>query len=168
MIMHPTAPARGRAGRRTLRALAVTAATLGAVALTAGPASAETNCTGSGNATVCLGIDGVGGGRFAVHVGIDVHVSRAVAQEYLDDAGDPFTVWIKGDDGEFLFRLPVTAMGATDLSGLSGDFDLIVPGTALNEDSGTDEIIAVVTLTDTDTNTVTATYTSGRIVGNWP
>lgn len=159
---------RGGAGRGVLRLLIAATAFLGAVGLMTGPASAAQTCTGRPDSNLCLAINGVGNGNFAVHVGIDVHMSRDEAQEYIDDPGDPFTVWIRGDDGEFLFTLPTTALGASEESGLSGDFDRIVPGTALNEDSGQDEIVAFVILTDTDTNTVTRTFTSNPIIGNWP
>jgi len=162
---------RGRARRRVLRALLAVTMVLGAISLTAGTASAAQVCTGARDSNVCLAINGVGNGQYAVHVGIDDHISGADAQEYIDDAGDPFTVWIRGYDNgpnEFLFRLPMTDIGASDAFGLSADFDLTVPGAWLNEDSGTDEIVAVLTLTDTDTNTVTRTFTSPVIIGNWP
>ncbi|PRY44787.1 hypothetical protein [Umezawaea tangerina] len=164
-------PPRRRAKHRLLQSLVALSMVVGAVGTTAGTASAAQTCTGATDANLCLWIDGVGNGNFRVHVGIDVHISRADAQEYIDDAGDPFTVWIRGNDNgpnEFLFSLPMTAIGASDESGLSGDFELVVPATSLNEDSGTDEIVAVVTLTDTDTNTVTKNFVSNQLVGNWP
>ncbi|WP_086669203.1 hypothetical protein [Lentzea kentuckyensis] len=160
-----------RTKRRLPRALLAVAMTLGIVGATAGTAAAVQSCTGATDSNVCLRIEGVGNGNFAVHVGIDYHISREEAQEYIDDFGDPFTVWIRGQDNgpnEFLFALPMTAIGASDDFGLSADFDLTVPGAWLNEDNGTDEIVAVLTLTDTDTNTVTRTFRSPVITGNWP
>ncbi len=94
------------------------------------------------------------------------------AQEYVDDAGVPFSVWLRGDDGyanEYLVWVPLTNLVATSESGLSADFDTVVPGYALDEDrGGVDEVRARVTLKDTDTNTVTGAYDSNRIVGSWP
>jgi hypothetical protein len=167
----------GRVKRRLLRMLIVVTAVLGAVGLTAGPASAAQNCKTVNNAFVCLAINRLDNGLFAVLVGIEVHMSVAEAQEYVDDPDDPFTVEIRGDDGnenspqlaEHLFTLPITGLGASDEFGLSADFERQdVQANWLNEDNGQDEIRALVTLIDTDTNTVTATYISGRIVGNWP
>jgi hypothetical protein len=162
----------GRTGRRLLQAVIAVAAVLGAVFVTAGPASAVQTCTGRPEANLCLAINGRSDGLFAVHVGIDVHMSLEEAQEYVDDAGNPLSASIRGDDSgsvsQFLFSVPLTALGASAESGLSADFDLVVPGSWLNEDSGTDEIRAVVTLVDTDTNTVTGTFVSNVIVGNWP
>jgi hypothetical protein len=165
-------PHRGRPRRRLLQLLIAATAVVGAVSLTAGPASAAQTCTGHADSNLCLAVNGVGNGTFAVHVGIDVHMSLEEAQEYIDDPGDPFVVWIRGDDSgslaEFLFTVPRTDLGASAESGLSGDFDIVVPGSWLNEDNGTDEVRAQVFLIDTDTNTTTATFVSNRIVGNWP
>jgi hypothetical protein len=171
MSIDENAPPRGRTKRRLPRALLAVAMTLGLVGAMAGTASAVQRCTGAADSNVCLRIEGVGNGLFAVHVGIDYHISGDEAREYIDDPGDPFTVWIRGQDNgpnEFLFTLPMTAIGASDEFGLGADFDLTVPGSWLNEDNGTDEIVAVLTLTDTDTNTVTRTFRSPVITGNWP
>jgi hypothetical protein len=64
--------------------------------------------------------------------------------------------------------MPLTDVGASSESGLSADFDLVVPGSWLNEDNGTDEVRAFVSLIDTDTNTIRNTFLSNQIVGNWP
>ena len=165
-----TAQPRGRTRQRLSRLLLAVALMLGIIGATAGTASAAQVCTGARDSNVCLAIDGVGNNRYAVHVGIDYHISGAEAQEYIDDPGDPFTVWIRGYDNgpnEFLFRLPMTAISASNECGLCADFDLTVPGSWLNEDSGTDEIVAVLTLTDTDTNTVTRVFQSPVLTGNW-
>jgi hypothetical protein len=166
-------PHRARTRRRLLQLLIAATAVFGAVGLTAGPASAAAPpCATPPGSVLCWSINGVGNGNFAVHVGIDVHMSLEDAQEYIDDQGDPFLVSIRGDDSgtlaEFLFSVPVTALGASVESGLSGDFDIVVPGSWLNEDNGQDEVRAQVVLIDTDTNTVTDTFVSNRIVGNWP
>ena len=179
-IIEPTAVdvrPRRRTKRRLLQVLITVTAVLGAVGLTAGPASAEHACGAVNNADVCLWINRLDNGLFAIDVGIDVHMSVEEAQEYVGDPGDPFTVEIRGDDGnenspqlaEHLFTVPLVAVGASVEAGLSADFHREdVPGGWLNEDNGQDEIRALVTLTDTDTNTVTATFISKRIVGNWP
>jgi hypothetical protein len=174
-IIDPTAEdvrPRGRTKRRLLQLLIAAMAVFGAVGLSAGPASAAQTCTGAADSNLCFAINGVGSGNFAVHVGIDVHMSLEDAQEYIDDPGNPFVVWIRGDDSgslnEFLFTVPITDLGASSGFGLSADFDIVVPGSWLNEDNGQDEVRAQVFLIDTDTNTTTATFVSNRIVGNWP
>lgn len=154
--------------------LVMSLAVVGGVGLTAVPASAAQTCTGRSDSNLCLAIDGLGNGVFRVHVGIDVHMSLAEAQEYIDDAGVPFRVTIFGDDGggtdQALFDLPLTSLGASSGFGLSGDFDLNVTGNTLNEDppGQEDEIRARVQLIDTDTNRVTATFVSNQLSGNWP
>lgn len=165
-------PRRGRARRRLLQLLIAATAVVGAVSLTAGPASAAAPpCATPPGSNLCWSINALGDGTYAVHVGIDVTMSQEDAQEYIDDPGDPFEVWIRGDDSgslaEFLFPVPVTALG-TGPTTLGGDFDTVVPGSWLNEDNGTDEVRAQVTLIDRDTNTTTGTFVSNRIVGNWP
>jgi hypothetical protein len=163
---------RGHTKLRLLQVMIAAAAVFGAVGLTAAPASAEQTCTGRPDSNLCLAINGLGNGTFAVHVGIDVHMSLEEAQEYVDDAGDPLFASIRGDDSgnvsQFLFSMPLTDVGASSESGLSADFDLVVPGSWLNEDNGTDEIRAFVSLIDTDTNTIRKTFLSNQIVGNWP
>jgi hypothetical protein len=149
-------------------------AVVGIVGLTAMPASAAVKCGGTGNSDLCLQIDRLTNGAFRVHVGIDVHMSLADAQEYVDDVGVPFRVTIFGDDGggtdQPLFDVPLTDLGASSGFGLSADFDISVPSSFLNEDppGQEDEIRARVQLIDTDTNRITATYVSGQISGNWP
>lgn len=173
---------RRRVRRRLLRVLVAVVGVLGIVGSTAGPASAAQTCTGHSDSNLCLAIDGIGGGLFHVHVGIDVHMSLAEAQEYVDDPGDPFVVTIVADDGivscpifcgtviPVLFQVPLTALGASSEAGLSGDFDITVPGSALNEDppGQEDEIRAFVELWDRDTNQMVRRYMSNQISGNWP
>ena len=171
MSITETVPrARRRLGRGLLAAAMALGIVSGTMSATMGTAAAAMACTGARDSNVCLWVNGVGNGQFVVHVGIDFHISREAAQEYIDDAGDPFRVWIRGDDngpGEFLFSVPMTGLGASDESGLSADFERTVPGSWLNEDAGTDEVYAELTLTDTDTNTVIRVFKSPIIVGNW-
>ena len=162
-----------RSRRRTGPILAAGLAFVGVVGLTAAPAYAAQTCRSTGNSVLCLAINGVGNGMFRVHVGIDVHMSVADAQEYIDDTGEPLRVLILGDDSgtdQALFTVPRTNLVASSGFGLSGDFDRTVPGSMLNEDppGQEDEIRARVQLVDTDTNRVTATYVSNQISGNWP
>jgi hypothetical protein len=163
---------RSRTKRRLLQLLTGTVVVSGAIALTAVPASAAQTCTGRTDSNLCLSIDRRPDGNYAVHVGIDVHMPLEQAQEYVDDAGVPFGVWLRGDDGylnEYLAWVPITDLVATAESGLSADFDTVVSGRSLDEDhGGTDEVRARVTLVDTDTNTVTGVFDSNRLVGNWP
>jgi hypothetical protein len=173
----------GESGRRRLRrvrrpvrlvqVLIAVLAVAGATLVTAGPASAAMQCDYQvGLYNVCLSVDGVGDGKYHVHVGIDVHMSLADAQEYLDDDGDPFLAIIRGDDGgglaEVLSYPTLRGLGASDESGLSADFDATIPGSVLDEDHGDgDEIRAQVRLTDTDTNVVTGEWITAVMVGNW-
>jgi len=161
-------------------------ATVGGVAVGTGIASAGTSsCTSNGERGLCLAIDGVGGGRFSVHVGVDVHMSVADAQEYIDDPGDPFDVIIVGDDGSgsdphrvtpgdpflpILFRIPMTYASAGSPRGLSASFDAIVPGRALDEDPAgqEDEIRAYLQLWDRDTNRITNVFLTNQLSGRWP
>jgi hypothetical protein len=167
--------ARARAGSRRTRAVGrlLTAALLipGAVAATAAPASAAQTCTGARDSNVCLSIDRRADGNYNVHVGIDAYMPLHEAQEYVDDPGVPFTVWLRGDDGspvEYLFHVPITTLSASAGWGLSADFDTVVSGRSLDEDYGsTDEVRAQVWLVDTDTNRTTKTFLSNRLVGNW-
>ena len=179
-IINPTAASarsRGRAKRRLLLLPIAATAVIGAGALTAVPASAARRARAGrgGDSNLCLSIDRRTDGRYNVHVGIDVHMPLDRAQEYVDDAFDPFTVSIRGDDSgtlkEVLFGVPLTvpSLVATSENGLSADFDTIVTGSRLDEDHGdVDEIKARVILTDTDTNHIDGEFVSNRIVGNWP
>lgn len=139
-IIDPTVAnvrARGHTKLRLLQVVIAAAAVFGAVGLTAAPASAEQTCMGS---NLCLAINGLGNGTFAVHVGTDVHMSLEEAQEYVDDAGDPLFASIRGDDSgnvsQFLFSMPFTDVGASSESGLSADFDLAVPGSCRSSATG--------------------------------
>jgi hypothetical protein len=161
-----------RTRRRLVRAILAAVAVVGAVAATAGPASAAQTCTGHTDSNLCFAIDGLGNNMFHVHVGIDVHMPLDQAQEYIDDTGDPFVVWIDGvDDGrlsETKFSVPITDLGASSESGLSADFDRDVPGSWLNEDNpGGDELKAEVLLIDRDLQRTDNTYVSNELDGNF-
>lgn len=154
--------------RRLTWVLAVAASLSVALGLMAAPAQAAMKCVPDQNAFVCLWIDGLGNNRFRVHVGIDVRMSLAEAQEYIDDAGNPFSVVTIGSAGLIRFGVPQVGLGASAESGLSGDFEIVALGSQLNENpGGLDKIRAHVRLFDTDTNRLVATYISGEIAGNW-
>jgi hypothetical protein len=159
----------GRPKRRLFQLLIAAVAVFGAVGLMAAPASAAQTCTGGTN-NLCLSINRLADGRYLVHVGIDVRMSLDAAQEYIDDVGDPFTVTIHGDDdgdlGDSRFTLTQTGLSASADFGLSGDFEKIVPGFFLDEDNGTDEVRALVKLTDTDVDR-SIFFRSNLIVGNF-
>ena len=168
---------RGRAKRRLLQLPIAATAVLGAVALTAVLASAAETCTGEADSNLCLRINQRTDGNFDVHVGIDVHMPLHKAQEYVGNVGEPFTVWIRGEDGDVdqnLFSVPMTpgTLVATPESGLSAEFDTVVEGRDLDEDrGGRDEIFAQVQLFDTDTGEEAkdegSPFISNVIVGNW-
>ncbi|MFD1364971.1 hypothetical protein [Actinoplanes sichuanensis] len=155
--------------RRLAWVMAVVVSLSVALGVMAAPAQAARICSGAPAINLCLWIDRLDSGFYRVHVGIDVHMSLDVAQEYVDDAGNPFAVVTIGNSGSARFVVPLVAVGASAESGLSGDFETVVSGSALNENpAGQDRIRARVQLIDTDTNRITGTYTSGVIVGNWP
>jgi hypothetical protein len=178
IIDSPAADVRpgGRAKRLLLQLPIAATAVLGAVALTAAPASAAQTCTGNPDSNLCFSINQRADGNFDVHVGIDVHMPLDEAQEYVDDEGDPFTVWIRGEDGDVdqnRFSVPMTdgTLVATPESGLSAEFDRVVDGSYLDANpGGKDEIFAQVQLIDTDTNEEDprSPLRSNRLTGNWP
>src|SRR5690349_11481335 len=95
-LINSTAVAvRSRGRKRRIVALIVAlVATVGGVALGTGIASAASSCTSNSERGLCLAVDRNANGTFTVHVGVDVHMSVADAQEYIDDPGDPFVVTI--------------------------------------------------------------------------
>ncbi|MEU4164793.1 hypothetical protein [Actinoplanes sp. NPDC026670] len=136
------------------------------------PAQAASICNQQNQtpkAYMCLWINGVGNNRYVVHVGIDVHgLTLAQAQEYIDDPGDPFVVAAITRNDRVLFTIPLVGLGASAESGLSGDFEIEVPGSALNENTqGADSVRARVWLIDRDTNQVIQIYKSEPIAGVW-
>ncbi|MET9338932.1 hypothetical protein [Nonomuraea sp. NPDC003804] len=151
---------RGHTKRRLLRRLAVltTALALPIVAL-AGPASAEQQCRAGNGAVVCLSIDGLANSTYAVHIGIDVSMSRQDAQAIIDAPGDPVSARVLGADtfDDNLFSVPLTAVWASAESGLSAEFDIIVNPFQLDEDDAPgdrgDEVFGRVRFVDPRTNT---------------
>ena len=145
---------RGRARRGALRAvLAVTGAVAVAVGLMAAPAAAQQSCTGAADANVCLSIERLDDGNYAVHIGIDVRMSQQDAQAIIDQPGDPFTTWMMGSDwfDDSLLSLPMTGLGAWE-GGLGADFDRVATSAELDEDSDwwddDDEVFARIWLYD--------------------
>jgi hypothetical protein len=109
-----------------LRAIAIIAATVaGMIAFAAAPASASQTCTGQPRSNVCLGIWLLPNGLYAVHIGIDYHISQSDAQAIIDQPGDPFFVVVKAGSTS-LFFVPETDIGASAGFGLSADFDVNV------------------------------------------
>jgi hypothetical protein len=73
-------------------------AMFGAIGVTAEPASAAQTCTGATAANLCLTINRLDNGLYDVNVSIDMCMSLAEAQEYIDDPGNPAIAEICGDD----------------------------------------------------------------------
>ncbi|WP_433436849.1 hypothetical protein [Nonomuraea sp. CA-141351] len=126
----------GRIGRM----LIVTSAVLVAAVALAGPASADpvNKCTGGTGYTICFSLDRQDDGNIAVHLGIDVAMSRADAQAIIDHPGEEFSAKIFGDDPVYdngLVSVPVTWSAAWD-GGLSAEFDRLATFAQLNEDDG--------------------------------
>jgi hypothetical protein len=147
----PAKRRRRRAGAG-LGTLALAAAAMSAMA---SPASADMTCTAHPDSNVCLSIEPIDGGKYHVHVGIDVHMSQQAAQVYVDQGFPPFQVVVFGSDyygADQLFYLDQTDIGTSAETGLGADFDLDVPRDWLNEDDfwpfdTEDEIYARIALT---------------------
>jgi hypothetical protein len=123
MIIRKSEP-RTRTKRSLLGVIAIIAATVaGMIALT-GPAFATQRCGPAFASIVCLEIQKLSDGNYAVHVGIDYHISLQAAQEIIDQPGDPFfTVAMSGSTT--LFFIPLTQLGAS-ADGLGAGFDVTV------------------------------------------
>jgi len=178
---------RSRSRWRRRAALIVTLAltVVGGIALGTGIASATSNCISNSERGLCLAVDAVGVNAnvtYKVHVGVDFHMSLAQAQEYMSNPGHPASATIVADDGidafciiciddfaQPLFEVPITFVSASSERGLSGGFDITVPGSALNEDppGQEDEIRSFVELWDRDTNRLIKRYMSNQLSGNW-
>ncbi|MGI5507288.1 hypothetical protein [Lentzea sp. CA-135723] len=132
-------------------------AALGIMTVTAGAAEAKQTCSTGTNHTICFTITKVGSDTYDVSVGLDARMSRADAQNIIDQPGDPVDAWAMGADwfDNAEFRIPVSWVRATD-NGLSAQFYIQVPYNALDEDSdGGDELYARARLFDTRTSTKT-------------
>ncbi|SDJ06301.1 hypothetical protein [Nonomuraea jiangxiensis] len=139
--VHRSPIQRKRSGRIG-RMLIVTSAVLVAAVALAGPASADpppvNTCTGGTGHTICFSLDRQDDGNIAVHLGIDVAMSRADAQAIIDHPGEEFSAKIFGDDPVYdngLVSVPVTWSAAWD-GGLSAEFDRVATFAQLNEDDG--------------------------------
>ncbi|MGD9754713.1 MAG: hypothetical protein AB7W59_27295 [Acidimicrobiia bacterium] len=134
--------------RTTIVALAAIIATVVALAQ---PAGAVGSCTNRDDYVICFTVTWFAPRTYAVHIGLDVAMSRDEAQRLIDTYGDGTVVAIvKGLDGwesDLLFGVPLTWVAATD-SGLSAELDVNVTQDSLNEDDTwydrRDEIVAIV------------------------
>jgi hypothetical protein len=157
---------------RALGALAVVAVALGYMAGSASAGPQQCNGTPGSRANICLHIPSTGNGNFYnVHVGVEVHMSRADAQALINQPGDPFTVRLMGSDSgsgdDFLGFVPMTAIGASDDFGLNANFDQFTDRFHLNEDDSIfndiDEVYVEIRMVDRDRGTST-TFRSDTIV----
>jgi hypothetical protein len=171
-IRHHPKGAPMRIRHRLTRSFAVLLATAAALVGFTTPAHAsDPKCNFiEGRRNVCLFIDQLPDGRWAVHVGIDINMTRRQAEAIVGTGNSPFTAEIRGDDGDeseddYQFGLPLTRLVATD-KGLTGEFDLQVDGSALDEDDGTDEIFARVHYA-LPNGTRIFTYDTPNFVGNF-
>jgi len=147
--------------RRLAAAVGAVAVTAGAVALTASPASAHQVCRAAPGHVICLSTTPMANRDFAVHLGIDIHMSQADAQAIINAPGEELSAKIWADDPVYdngLFSVPVTWSAAGEI-GLSAEFDIVVDGEALDEDDGwfegrLDEVYGVITLRDPRTGVV--------------
>ncbi|MDP9866794.1 MULTISPECIES: hypothetical protein [Streptosporangium] len=145
--------------RRLLRVLGAVMVPAVAIVALAVPASADQQCRSFSSGVVCLTINRLSDGQYAVDLGIDVHMSRQDAQAIIDAPGDPFTAKVVGADTFFdndLFGVPMVGIGATDESGLSADFHRVVLPSSLNEDDSpgdrVDEVFGRIRFVDPRTN----------------
>ena len=171
---HQPSLARHGARTRARRALLAAAATLLAVGTSitlASPASADQVCnSGTGWAT-CFNLTRLDNGTIAVHLGIDVTMSRADAQAIIDSPGQEFSASVVGQDPAFdntQMTVPVTWSQAWD-GGLSAEMDAVATFQQLNEDDGffdgyVDELYGRIKLFDPRTQR-TRTFTTRVITG---
>ncbi|MFD8493969.1 hypothetical protein [Amycolatopsis sp. NPDC059657] len=155
--------------RRITRAAAITAVGASALVMSAVPSMAAQKCTGAAEANVCLSIDRLSNGEYAVHLGIDWHISKSDAEAIILGGG-PLRAEMIGDDAfsdDHLFDVPLTDAGASDGFGLSIDFDRVVPAFFLDEDNTpfdrTDEVFGRIKITDRRTNS-TRTFDTPEFV----
>jgi hypothetical protein len=158
-----------RSTMRGRRVAAVVAVAFATVALTATTASAQSACRSQVGSVNCFSIDPVGNGDYKVHLGIDVDMSRADAQTFIDHPGEEFSAKLYGDDPVWdnaLKNVPVTWSAAWD-GGLSAEFDVVLDRRVLDEDSdGRDELYSLIRLWDPRTNT-TRTFTTNVLTGSY-
>ena len=161
--------------RRVAQLVTALAIVAGLGVATAGTAAAanvgEWACNYDSSRNTCLYIANLGDHRYAVHVGIDVHMSQQDAQNIVDSGFVPWAdLW--GDDGSagvgshgYLTSIPITGIWANS-GGLSAEFDIQVGQELLNEDKNkndADEIVAFVHRYDPSANR-TYNYRSGEVI----
>jgi hypothetical protein len=159
---------RGRRIRRVAAAVTIAGA---AVAAMASPASAEQTCNSGSGYVVCFDLTRLPDGNIAVHLGIDVTMSRQDAQAIIDSPGEEFSAKVYGDDPVWdnaQVSVPVSWSSAWD-GGLSAEMDMVATFSQLNEDDGyfdgyIDELYGQIRLFDPRTQR-TRTFTSNVISG---
>ena len=155
--------------RRVVPAMAGLAIASGAIVLAGSAASAEgPSCRYDGQRNTCLWITETwpGSDVYEVHIGIDVYMNPAQAQDIFDRGGW-FTSRVMGDDPSndaLLFHLDVQSQGVAPF-GLSAEFHTQVPGSWLDEDWGWDEVYATVVLTDPGRSS--RSFNTGVITGDF-
>jgi len=162
---------RARAARAGAIAAAATLLAAGASVATAGPAAADQVCNSGTGYVTCFSLTRLDDGTIAVHLGIDVTMSRADAQAIIDSPGEEFSASIVGQDPAFdntQMTVPVTWSQAWD-GGLSAEMDAIATFQQLNEDDGffdgyLDELFGRIKLRDPRTQR-TRTFTTRVITG---
>lgn len=134
------------------------AAALEIVVCASGPVRAapvgQAVCEPNEQSNTCLTVNG--SPDYQVHVGIDVHATRAYAEQLMACSNNPFVAELWGNDGsddepDFLTDLTITP-GWPQVwdGGLSAEFDELVDKRLLNEDdydgNRRDEVFVRVTL----------------------
>jgi hypothetical protein len=156
-----------RAGRVAVAVLVA----CGAMAVLAGPASAEQRCRSGPGYVTCFSLERMNNTNIAVHIGIDVHMSQEDAQAIINAPGEEFSAKVFGDDEFFdnaLINVPVT-WSAAGTEGLSAEFDTVASWAQLDEDNSywsgyVDELYASIKLVDPRT-TVVRTFNTAIITG---
>jgi hypothetical protein len=152
--MNATRPRATTVMRRIAQFVAALAVVAGLGVVTAGTATAanvgEWACNYNAYSNTCLFITNLGSHRYAVHVGIDVHMTQQDAQNIVNSGYQPTsTLWGKDgglDADDYKANIPISYVTAWS-GGLSAEFDTTVNQSLLNEDNGpneVDEIIAQV------------------------
>jgi hypothetical protein len=157
--------------RRATGAIVVFMLALGVLVGTATAASAEKRCKSeSGRYVACLSVSHKGGGIYEIGVGIDVILPPAEVQQILaNNPAGAFSASLMADDegpnDVALIPIPLTAVSGFD-NQLSAEFGRDVGHSIVNEDSGTDELYARVTLFNKATN-VTRTFDTAVVSANF-
>jgi hypothetical protein len=164
--------------RSVWRKIGITVAALGIMAGSTVAGATGASAAGVGELTckseadrynICFSITRIGvGSSFAVHVGIDVHMSQQDAENIINAPGQEFSAKIWADDpiwDNALKNIPVTWVAAGP-EGLGAEFDTVMTSHELDEDSdGGDELYSVVKLyipSTGDTRSFTSHNVNGR------